>query len=160
MGDFGLKVGLSNFCAAYCTGLLCARRILRLKGLDKKYPGVEEVTGEPFELKEDENVRPFKALLDIGLANPTVGNKVFACLKGAVDGGLYVPHSDKRFSGYDKGAGRWTPRRTAAASWGSTSASTWRRWRRRTTRSTRRTSAATSRRASVRTTWSRVCGAS
>merc|ERR1711991_1151497 len=69
-----------------------------------KYPGVEEVTGEPFELKEDENVRPFKALLDIGLANPTVGNKVFACLKGAVDGGLYVPHSDKRFSGYDKGA--------------------------------------------------------
>merc|ERR1711991_894553 len=69
-----------------------------------KYPGVEEVTGEPFELKEDENVRPFKALLDIGLANPTVGNKVFACLKGAVDGGLYVPHSDKRSSGYDKGA--------------------------------------------------------
>eukprot|EP01061_Rhynchopus_euleeides_P003059 TRINITY_DN12356_c0_g2_i1.p1 TRINITY_DN12356_c0_g2~~TRINITY_DN12356_c0_g2_i1.p1 ORF type:complete len:308 (+),score=132.30 TRINITY_DN12356_c0_g2_i1:47-970(+) len=102
---YGLTVGLSNFSAAYCTGLLLARRILTLKGLDKKYPGVAEVTGESFELKEDDDRRPFKALLDVGLANTTVGNKVFACLKGAVDGGLYVPHSDKRFSGYDAGKG-------------------------------------------------------
>ena len=63
------------------------------------------MTGESFELKEDEDRRPFKAMLDIGLVNTTVGNKVFAALKGAVDGGLYVPHSDKRFSGYDASSG-------------------------------------------------------
>eukprot|EP01059_Diplonema_ambulator_P017544 TRINITY_DN2956_c0_g2_i1.p2 TRINITY_DN2956_c0_g2~~TRINITY_DN2956_c0_g2_i1.p2 ORF type:complete len:337 (+),score=142.38 TRINITY_DN2956_c0_g2_i1:97-1011(+) len=101
--DFGLPIGFSNFSAAYATGLLCARRILTLKGLDKKYPGVKEVTGEHHEIKEDEDRRPFKALLDIGLVKPTVGNKVFACLKGAVDGGLLVPHSDKRFPGYSNG---------------------------------------------------------
>jgi len=98
--DFGLKVGFSNYAAAYATGLLCARRILTLKGLAEKYPGVEECTGEHFEPEEDEDRRPFKAFLDIGLATPSVGNKVFAVLKGAVDGGLAVPHSDKRFAGY------------------------------------------------------------
>lgn len=100
--EYGLKVGFSNYSAAYCTGLLLARRILTLKGLDKKYPGAKECTGENFELVEDEDRRPFKAYLDIGLVRPTVGNKVFACLKGAVDGGLSIPHSDKRFSGYEK----------------------------------------------------------
>jgi len=102
---YGLKVGLSNYAAAYATGLLCARRLLTLKGLDKKYKGVEEVTGEHFEPEEDDDCRPFKCNLDIGLATPSVGNKVFAVMKGAVDGGLLVPHSDKRFSGYDNTKG-------------------------------------------------------
>eukprot|EP00754_Rhynchopus_humris_P016137 Rhum_TRINITY_DN14496_c0_g1::Rhum_TRINITY_DN14496_c0_g1_i1::g.92891::m.92891/K02932/RP-L5e, RPL5; large subunit ribosomal protein L5e len=104
--QYGLKVGLSNYCAAYATGLLCARRILTLKGLEKKYPGLEEVSGDSFELKVDSERRPFRALLDVGLANTTVGNKVFACLKGAVDGGLDIPHSDKRFPGYSKEEGK------------------------------------------------------
>jgi len=33
----------------------------------------------------------------LGLARATVGNRVFAALKGAVDGGLHIPHSDKIF---------------------------------------------------------------
>jgi len=40
------------------------------------------------------------------LVRTTTGNKVFACLKGACDGGLNIPHSTKRFPGYktaDKG---------------------------------------------------------
>ncbi|XP_006831113.1 PREDICTED: 60S ribosomal protein L5 [Chrysochloris asiatica] len=40
-------------------------------------------------------------LLDAGLARTTTGNKVFGALKGAVDGGLSIPHSTKRFPGYD-----------------------------------------------------------
>jgi len=103
--QYGLKVGFSNYAAAYATGLLCARRILTLKGLAKKYPGVKECTGEHFEPEEDEDQRPFKCNLDIGLATPSVGNKVFAVLKGAVDGGLMVPHSDKRFAGYQPDSG-------------------------------------------------------
>ncbi|KAK2106675.1 60S ribosomal protein L5 [Saguinus oedipus] len=35
------------------------------------------------------------------LARATTGNKVFGALKGAVDGGLSIPHSTKRFPGYD-----------------------------------------------------------
>jgi len=103
--DFGCKVGFSNYAAAYATGLLCARRILTLKGLAKKYPGVKEVTGEHFEPEEQEDQRPFKCNLDIGLATPSVGAKVFAVMKGAVDGGLLVPHSDKRFAGYAPDSG-------------------------------------------------------
>jgi large subunit ribosomal protein L5e len=43
--------------------------------------------------------RPFKAVLDVGLTRTTVGNRVFSILKGATDGGLYVPHSVTRFPG-------------------------------------------------------------
>merc|ERR1711910_68952 len=43
----------------------------------------------------------FRACLDVGLARTSTGAKVFAALKGAVDGGLDIPHSEKRFPGYD-----------------------------------------------------------
>lgn len=29
-------------------------------------------------------------------------NRVFGCMKGATDGGLDVPHNEKRFPGYDR----------------------------------------------------------
>ena len=35
--EFGLKVGLNNFAAAYCTGLLLARRTLAKYGLADTY---------------------------------------------------------------------------------------------------------------------------
>lgn len=44
----------------------------------------------------------FRCYLDVGLARTTTGARVFAAMKGAVDGGLNVPHSIKRFPGYDK----------------------------------------------------------
>merc|ERR1711936_1473832 len=34
-------------------------------------------------------------------ARTSTGAKVFAALKGAVDGGLDIPHSERRFPGYD-----------------------------------------------------------
>lgn len=43
--EFGLKVGLTNYAAAYCTGLLAARRALNTFGLAEAYTGVEEATG-------------------------------------------------------------------------------------------------------------------
>ena len=43
----------------------------------------------------------FTRYLDAGLAETTTGNKVFGALKGAVDGGLFIPYSTKRFPGYD-----------------------------------------------------------
>ncbi|MQL86972.1 hypothetical protein Taro_019504 [Colocasia esculenta] len=60
---FGLEVGLTNYAAAYCTGLLLARRVLKRLEMDEEYQGNVE---------------------------------------GALDGGLDIPHSDKRFAGFKK----------------------------------------------------------
>ncbi|CAM9934106.1 unnamed protein product, partial [Hapterophycus canaliculatus] len=130
---YGCKVGLKNYAAAYCTGLLVARRLLRQLGLDeaddeKKMDnlyvgqgvGVEEdgdddedevdgnvvkseSNGRTYYVDEvDEERRPFKALLDVGIRSTSTGNRVFGCMKGAADGGLDVPHNEKRFPGYDR----------------------------------------------------------
>ena len=68
---FGLNAGLTNYAAAYCTGLLCARRLLKNLGLDDLYKGVDEVDGNVFDVYEqdqvDDDKRPFKAVLDVGI---------------------------------------------------------------------------------------------
>lgn len=46
--------------------------------------------------------RPFKALLDVGIQRTTTGARIFGVMKGATDGGINVPHSNKRFPGYSK----------------------------------------------------------
>lgn len=99
---YGIEHGLTNWSAAYATGLLVARRALTKLGLDETYKGVEEVEGE-YELTEavEDAPRPFKVFLDIGLQRTTTGARIFGVLKGASDGGLYVPHSAKRFPGWD-----------------------------------------------------------
>mmetsp|Transcript_33226 Transcript_33226/g.73479 ORF Transcript_33226/g.73479 Transcript_33226/m.73479 type:complete len:296 (+) Transcript_33226:53-940(+) len=103
--EYGLKVGLTNFSAAYCVGLLVARRVLTKFGLADTYKGVEEADGEDYTVEPvEDGPRPFYCLLDTGLKRTSLGSKVFACLKGALDGGLDIPHSDKRIVGYDKSA--------------------------------------------------------
>ncbi|MEM3441529.1 MAG: 50S ribosomal protein L18 [Candidatus Bathyarchaeia archaeon] len=68
---YGWKAPAGNVPAAYLTGLLC--------GLKAKTKDVEE------------------AVLDIGLAAPTKGAKVFAALKGILDAGVEVPCSEEKF---------------------------------------------------------------
>ncbi|TRY87523.1 hypothetical protein DNTS_007085 [Danionella cerebrum] len=107
---YGIAVGLTNYAAAYCTGLLCARRLLNKFGLDKVYEGQVEVTGEEFNVESvDGQPGVFNCYLDVGLARTTTGNKVFGALKGAVDGGLSIPHSTKRFPGYDSESKEFNP---------------------------------------------------
>ncbi|CRG95752.1 60S ribosomal protein L5, putative [Plasmodium gallinaceum] len=99
---YGIPVGLKNYAAAYATGLLCARRFLKSLNLDSQFVGVERVTEqiEDKEEKEDEDSRkPIKAFLDVGITMTTTGNRVFAALKGACDGGLHIPHGNNRFPG-------------------------------------------------------------
>ncbi|XP_033105668.1 60S ribosomal protein L5-like [Anneissia japonica] len=100
---YGVKVGLTNYAAAYCTGLLIARRILNKFKLDEIYKGVDEVTGDDYYVESEEG-QPgaFRCFLDVGLARTTTGARVFGALKGAVDGGLDIPYSNKRFPGYDQ----------------------------------------------------------
>lgn len=67
--DYGYEGNLSNTPAAYLTGILIGKRAL------------------------DEGIQ--KAMLDIGLHTPKENSRVFAVLKGALEAGLEVPHSEE-----------------------------------------------------------------
>jgi len=103
---YGIKLGLTNYAASYATGLLLARRVNAKFSLS--YEGKTEADGEHYSVKDeaDEAAHPFKAVLDVGLARTTTGARIFGALKGAVDGGLDVPHNDHRFPG-SKRDGEW-----------------------------------------------------
>ncbi len=65
---FGWKFHGGNLPSAYLTGLLCAEKAKKHK--------ISE------------------AILDLGLYESTPGNRLYSALKGALDGGLEVPHSE------------------------------------------------------------------
>jgi len=66
--EFGWKFHCGNIPAAYLTGFLCAERA-------KKH-------------------KISNAILDMGLYQAIHGGQLYSALKGAVDGGLDIPHSD------------------------------------------------------------------
>ena len=109
---WGVTAGLTNFPAAYATGLLCSRRLL--KTLDKEnatedfkpdyfheFDLIKEADGNDVDFEQLCNqkgtYRPFKCYLDLGLVRATKGNRVFAAMKGAIDGGVHIPHDPKIF---------------------------------------------------------------
>ena len=108
---YGIKVGLTNYAAAYCTGLLLARRINAKLKLDYEgNVGDEDVNlGDDYDVphanedeeanEDDDPAGPFKALLDVGLARTTTGARIWGALKGCCDGGVKIPHNDQRFPG-------------------------------------------------------------
>ncbi len=75
LAQHGVAFGLTNYTAAYATGLLLAQRYLRTADAPRCF-------------------------LDIGLSRSTKGSRVFSAMKGAVDGGLEIPHNMKKFPGY------------------------------------------------------------
>jgi len=110
---WGVTAGLTNFSAAYATGLLCSRRLL--KTLDKEnktedytpdyfnmFDIIKEADGTDVDFEQlcnqkDIGYRPFTCFLDLGLVRATKGNRVFAAMKGAIDGGVNIPHDPKIF---------------------------------------------------------------
>lgn len=68
--NYGWKAPTGNLPSAYLTGYLC--------GLQVKSGGFEE------------------ANLDIGLNMPSKGARIFAALKGVLDAGIAVPHSEEK----------------------------------------------------------------
>jgi len=74
------KFNKGNLPAAYLTGLLIGK-----KAQEK---GVKE------------------AILDVGLKNPTKGSRIFACLNGAIDAGLDIPHSKEVFPSKERLSGK------------------------------------------------------
>ncbi len=73
---YGWKGSFKNTPAAYLTGYLAGKLALK--------KGIEE------------------AVLDIGLQSPVKGSRVFAALKGMVDAGLYVSHSEEVYPSEDR----------------------------------------------------------
>lgn len=69
LGGLGWTAPTGNTPAAYLAGLLAGRKASRA------------------------NIS--EAVLDIGLIRPSRGSKVFAALKGVIDAGIEVPHSDE-----------------------------------------------------------------
>lgn len=104
--DYGISFGLTNWSAAYATGLLLARRVLSKLGLDSKYEGNTELDWKDYDAKlgSDDDSRPFTAYLDIGLRPASAGSRVFGFLRGLRDGGVYVPHGESMMLGYDSNA--------------------------------------------------------
>tara|TARA_B100000959_G_scaffold28773_1_gene27723 strand:- start:467 stop:961 length:495 start_codon:yes stop_codon:yes gene_type:complete len=72
----GWKGSKTNIPVSYLSGMLAAKRAVKA--------GISS------------------AVLDIGRVTPTSGGRAFATLKGLVDGGLDVPHSDDLFPGDDR----------------------------------------------------------
>jgi len=101
LSKYGIPAGYKNYAAAYCTGLLVARRVLKKFGLDEAFKGKEEIDGDDYHVEDEENdQRPFKCILDVGLQTTAVGHRMWGALKGAVDGGLHIPHTNKKFPGF------------------------------------------------------------
>jgi large subunit ribosomal protein L5e len=102
LARYGIEKGLTNYASAYATGLLLARRLLKSKEIDTKFVGVAEANGALYNISDnnEEERRPFKAYLDVGLVRTTTGNRVFGAMKGACDGGINVPHNEQRFPGF------------------------------------------------------------
>lgn len=68
LAKFGWKMTKNNLPAAYLTGLLLGKKA--------KKAGVKE------------------AVLDMGMQKSVKGSKIYAALKGVLDSGLDIPHSD------------------------------------------------------------------
>jgi len=107
LAQWGLTTGTTSYAAAYATGLLIARRLLKQLKLDTIYKGAKETDGKDYDVSAEADSfknakRPFKAILDMGMINNSIGHRVFAALKGACDGGLHVPHSTRKFYGSEK----------------------------------------------------------
>jgi len=79
---YGWNGHCGNLPAAYLTGLLC--------GTNAKKAGVKD------------------AIFDIGLYASVKGSRLYAALKGAVDSGLSIPHSEEALPKQERIEGRHT----------------------------------------------------
>lgn len=73
---YGWNKATGNIPASYLTGLILAKKALR-KSIDS-------------------------AIVDIGLQTPTKGSRLFAAVKGAIDGGMKISCSDDAFPSIER----------------------------------------------------------
>eukprot|EP01106_Pelomyxa_sp_JSP_P009658 TRINITY_DN2616_c0_g1_i21.p2 TRINITY_DN2616_c0_g1~~TRINITY_DN2616_c0_g1_i21.p2 ORF type:complete len:205 (-),score=54.59 TRINITY_DN2616_c0_g1_i21:744-1358(-) len=79
---YGIPLGLTNYAAAYATGLLLSRRVLTKLRLATRYQGTPKTSGEDYTVKPNRRgPNPFSCFLDVGLARTSTGSRVFAAMK-------------------------------------------------------------------------------
>merc|ERR1711915_243519 len=93
---FGLEVGLTNYSACYATGLLLAKRIQSQYKMDEQNAVIQSGSQDKNDSEESDESKVLTCFLDIGFKKSTKGSRVYAVLKGGVDGGLYIPHNEER----------------------------------------------------------------
>jgi len=110
---YNIDYSLTSFPAAYTSGLLLAKIMMKekicadkaiksiIKNKTKNFNNMHCATINRITTLQSNGKSPPKAILDIGLSNVTTGNKLFATMKGAIDGGLAIPYNEKRFPGYN-----------------------------------------------------------
>ena len=77
---FGWKGNTGNLPAAYLTGYLCGMKAKAAKATE--------------------------AILDAGLYDSVKGSRIYACLKGALDAGIKIPHSEEILPKEDRFTGK------------------------------------------------------
>ena len=77
---YGWNAGHHNISAAYLAGYLCGSKAVK------------------------QNVK--EAVLDMGLATPVKGSRIYAALKGAIDAGLNIPASEEAFPSQERISGK------------------------------------------------------
>ena len=61
--------------------------------LHEIYAGNDNVDGKDYDIEDvDGSPGAFRCFLDVGLARTSTGAQLFGALKGALDGGLDIPH--------------------------------------------------------------------
>jgi len=87
--NLGIKGGKTSFSSSYIIGLLLAKNVLNQNFF--------------LETNIERKPRNPNAILDLGLKRVTTGNKVFSVMAGILDGGINIPHNQKRFPGFQPG---------------------------------------------------------
>jgi len=77
---YNWNFSFKNIPAAYLTGYLLGKKALQ------------------------KNIK--EAVLDLGFKSPIFGNKIYACLKGVLDAGLNIPHSEEIFPSPERISGK------------------------------------------------------
>lgn len=97
----GLCIGLTNYSIAYALGVMSGRVCLKKIGLLQKSWRPKIFSTHLICSYNSQKTSYFSAVFDVGLLRTSTGSRIFASIKGLNDTGVLIPHSHKRFVGYD-----------------------------------------------------------
>merc|ERR1712226_584455 len=123
---YGLSVGLKNYAAHYCTGLLLARRVLNKFKLDELYVGQTEADGEEYNVEPvDDGPGPSGASWTSVSTGPPPATRSSAPSRVLSTAASTSPTTTRGSPASTTSPRSSTPRPTAATSSAPTSRTTW-----------------------------------
>merc|ERR1712224_597391 len=99
---FEYHLGLKNYAASYCVGLICARRFLSKFDFFKVYLTYRKLyDGLCIKAGSESCWSTLILILDIGIKRSSTGSRLFAVTKGAIDEGVNMPYNIRRLVGFN-----------------------------------------------------------